>query len=345
MGVPVAAPVLPGHSFVMSDVDLGQRSLDHLPVCADVWVSVRARPRNGAASRVYDRKAMATEQGKATIGDICQRAPVVPWLTEASEHYHVLETFLGQELSKAFPVRRRKRQESYLSDATWVLRDHRSWLQKRASLFCVRSTCVDVWTALLAWRRRRSLGHARACTAALLIGGCKKALDSVRSLRATRLELRRALRSDKRQRVAELAKQAMTCPTKDIVTKLRPLLHSKGRAQWQRRGLPAVRLEDGSLATTGQEALDRRVRHFAANEGGARCDPDVLLRDYRLDFLHADGEPFELNVGDIPSRCELEHVMVGMSCGKPSGPDNVPTELVKFGAGVLSRVIYPSFSS
>ena len=343
VGIPLANVVLSGHSFVMSDVDLGQRSLDHLPVCADVWVSCCARPRRRASSCGFDRQAMATAQGPATICDICQRAPAVPWIIEASEHYHVLETFLGEELSKAFPVRRRRRQESYLSDATWILRDHRIWLQKRASLFRVRSTCADVWAALLAWRVRRSLRHTRVYTTALLVGGCRVALDSVRALRDTRLELRRALRSDKRQWVAELAKQAMTSPIRDIVAKLRPLLHSKGRVQRQRRGLPAVRLEDGRLATMGQEALDRWIRHFASNEGGVRCTPDTLMRDYRRDLLHTDGEPFELNVGDIPSRCDLEHVMVGMSCGKASGPDNVPTELVKFGAGVLSRVIYPLF--
>ena len=194
-------------------------------------------------------------------------------------------------------MRRRRRQESFLTDPTWVLRDQRVWLRKAACRFRTRCGCVELCAALRAWRRGCLLGTARVFVAALLCAESLSPAVTVGTLRDTRNLLRRSLRADKRQWIADLARQAVSCPTRDIVTRLRPLLQPKKRQQSFSRGLPAVRLEDGTLAVTDTQALDRWVRHFASNEGGTRCEPLDLEQAARASAASSSHDPFPLAIG------------------------------------------------
>ena len=343
VGIPISWQMTEGGSFVMADVDLGQKSLDHLPICADVWLACTRDKTVRHQGLALDREAMATAEGQRRIRDICQRAPTLPWDLEASAHYYELETYFANELKSAFPLKRRNRSVSFLSDATWVLRDHRLWLRRSACGYRAKCKMPDAAAAFRALRMRRGLACARIFVVASICAGARSAVHMVRRLRDTRLELRRALRADRRAWMSTLAQQAAVQPTRDVVAKLRPLLQPRGKAMRFRRGLPAVRLECGSLARTEKEALDRWIRHFAMNEGGTRCLPADLLEVQRLEICGPARDPLSLEVGDLPSRSHLERAMARLSCGKAAGPDRMPPELLKFGAGVISRSIYPLF--
>ena len=104
-----------------------------------------------------------------------------------------------------------------------------------------------------------------------------------------------------------------------------------------------MRLENGDLACNEVEALDRWIRHFAYNEGGSRCQPQDLVDDQRRGLTCAGGEPFELQVGELPTRSDLERAMMRLTCGKAAGPDHLPAELLKFGSGIISRSLFPLF--
>ena len=341
VGVPTSCVVGPEGSSVLVDVDLGHSSIDHLPVGLEVWVPMLRGCLSRPAPPQFDRLAMSTPSGQLRLNAICERAPVVAWDTDASEHYLQLERYLCAELQHAFPARRRRRQESFLSDSTWVLRDHRTWLRRKACRFRQLCRCPDAWAALCALRRGCGLNRAYVALVALLCGGARDADPMMQALRATRTELRRSLRGDKRRWIASVAREAVWAPTRDVVARLRPLLQPGGKLQRHRRALPAVRLESGTLACTEQEALDRWVRHFAANEGGSRLTPADLVQRLRTAAPPGDCEPFEVDVGSIPSRCHLECVMVSQTSGKAAGPDCIPAEVVKHAAGTLSRAIFP----
>ena len=252
-----------------------------------------------------------------------------------------LETYFGAELLRAFPPRKRRRQESFLTDSTWVLRDQRLWLRKRATRFRMRFRQPDLFAAFRALQRGGPLAPARVLSICLLCGDAATASQTVQSLRDTRQTLRRSLRSDKRRWIAEIARQAVYGPTRDVVAGLRPLLQPRRRAVQTQCSLPVVHLEDGTLAADSDQALDRWVRHFAGNEGGDRCDPATLVEAVRQSGARAHDEPFTLQVGDTPSRCHIERVMAGLATGKASGLDCVPSELLKYGSGVISHSIFP----
>ena len=286
---------------------------------------------------------MRTAEGAAALHRICLGAPEVEWTLDASSHFHRLETYFGEELRAAFPPRRRRRQESFLSDPTWLLRDQRVFLRRAVSHFRAKFRCPDALAALWALQRCRPLCVTSCVVAALLCGESRDAAASVALLRSTKQQLRRALRTDKRSWIAELAQQAAETPTRDIVRRLRPLIQTRARGPGPQRGLPVVRLENGALAANEAEALDRWIRHFAANEGGTRCIPGDLVRQVRECADLQGGEPFDVAVGELPSRCHLEKAMGHMLCGKASGPDGIPTELLKYAAGPMAKTVYPLF--
>ena len=343
VGIPAQWQVGSAGSYVMADVDLGQRSLDHLAVCLEAWTVRGPGRRPQRTGPTFNRTAMASLEGQACIRDICQRAPSLPWALDASSHFAELESYFVRELRLAFPPQRRCRSDSFLTDATWTLRDHRLWLRRSACLYRARCRSPEVSAAFLAWRQDRALGSARLIVVASLCAGARNAAAAVQCLRATRLELRRCLRADKRAWFSDLARQAAASPVHDVVAKLRPLIQPRRQVQRWRRSLPVVRLEDGSLACNEAEALDRWVRHFAGNEGGTRCLPQSLLDNQRQELAAAAWEPFELQVGDLPTRSHLERAMARLTCGKAAGPDHLPAELLKFGSGIISRSIFPLF--
>ena len=66
--------------------------------------------------------------------------------------------------------------------------------------------------------------------------------------------------------------------TKDVVGRLRPLLRASSRKQAFKRALPAVALEDGTLADSPEAAMERWIRHFSAIEGGSVCTEADLVQ-------------------------------------------------------------------
>ena len=294
VAVPSVCQVAPGRSFILLDVDLGHRSLDHMAVFLEVWTPFSGGGRPPCRGPSYDRTAMSTPDGHCILRDICDRAPAVDWSVQASDHYHLLETYFVGELRRAFPPRARRRRDSFLTDATWVLRDHRIWLRRRAAQFRARCCSFDLFSAFCALRKDRGLACARLFATGLLCAGANSAASVVDQLRETRQALRRSLRADKRLWISEIARQSASCPTRDVVAKLRPLIQPRRRVKTTSTALPVIRLEDGSLALDEAQALDRWIRHFASNEGGVRCTPDSLVEAVRNAGSQPSEDPFTL---------------------------------------------------
>ena len=215
----------------------------------------------------FDRKAMSTEQGQAVLRDICAAVPAVPWLVDASSHYPTVQSFLQRELGKAFPPQKWKVAQSYLFDATWVLKDYRVWLKKRALQSKLHSRWVDATAAFQIWRDARPFGRARWLLVAKLCLGAKRTAQYVQSLRETKSELRNALREGRSRFLSSVARQAAD----------RPVLRPGGKRRSNYQGIPVVRVENGTLAQDSEQARDRWIRHFARNEGGRRLPEQALV--------------------------------------------------------------------
>ena len=190
---------------------------------------------------------------------------------DAHSHFEALSQHITKQMAAAFPTVRRRRAQSFLTDATWMLRGQRAWLRKRTAELRRRVCKHSLWSALLAWRRGRPLECVAVVTSAWMIGACKENGAHVATLRETKKELKLSLRRDRLCWIQQLARQAGDLSVKCVVQKLRPLLGPPKRKAAGAQGLPAVARLDGTLAQDPEEVRERWIEHFAANEGGRRC--------------------------------------------------------------------------
>ena len=155
IGVPLEWSVGERCAFVADGLEWGQSSVDHfgVEVHASFWTSSRHQGCSGR--KRLDQAAMATPEGQARIRDICNSVPVYPWHMDANEHVECPEDFLYDGLAQAFPLRKQRRQVSFLSDATWMLRGHRLWLRRQTTALRRQIRLGRVSDAFRAWQMDR----------------------------------------------------------------------------------------------------------------------------------------------------------------------------------------------
>ena len=163
----------------------------------------------------------------------------------------------------------------------------------------------------------------------------------VADLRALQRVFRRAIATDRREYLRGVARDAISSDVKDTVRKLRPLLGPPRRLQRGVTALPAVRLEDGSLAPDKAAADKRWLRHFSSIEDGAPIGREehvqaCLQRQGDLDGL-------ELTKVDVPTRVELERSMRRTACNRAVGNDQLPGDVIHLHTATLSKPVYQIF--
>ena len=182
----------------------------------------------------------------------------------------LMRTHITTELppTLVFPARRTVRKRTFFSDTTWDLCQQRVWLRKAIRRISAKLCCSWERSALLCWRQGQPFSLTASDLSAVLRGvadiGCH-----VTDLRSLHAALRRAIAEDKRRYTHDVALQAISATTKDTVQKLRPLIGPPKRKQRGAAALPAIRLEDGTLAPDKDAADERWLRHFSSVEDGA----------------------------------------------------------------------------
>ena len=342
IAVPLDTWVVEGGSYLLASVDLGQKSLDHIAVCLDVFFTSCGSGK--AASRPvfsYDRETMRLGDNVGVLRTICSSAPQVEWEVDVHTHYERLATHFRNQLVTAFPQKKRGRAGSFLSDHTWSIRARRLWLRGQAYLHRRRAALYDVIAALKAWQWKQSLARARPVCAFLIAAQEFRVGGIVEALRETHKLLRSSVRADKAALIRSAAEVAARGGPKDVMQRLGPLLGPPKRLRRDRAPLPGVKLVDGRIAPTGQANVDRWVEHFASIEGGSR-----LSREHLAAFCVArqfDRRPahYELGPGDLPSLAQVEAAVRDTAVAKAMGSDFIPGELAHGAPAELSRVLYP----
>ena len=341
--VPSGWSVTASGSRVLHEIDTGHHSIDHLPVLLDVHAPSPGRGVDSSRMPRFDRAKMATAQGQQVLRCICAEAPLLPWLWDADTHYHAFQQHVLGQLTRAFPRSRRDRRGSFLSDASWVIRDHRTWLRKQTVGLKLKSRLLWEAVACKVWFKGCRWLCACVCVALDLCRQVRVADSFLTQLRATKKELKVSIRRDRRCWMHDLACNAGEAPVKDVVSRLRPLLRVSGGKHASHKALPAVLLEDGTLATSSDAALERWIRHFSAIEGGHVCEDDCLRSTRRSRLLGESRETVEILPGEVPSRTELEKALQQTAAHKACGPDGLPGGLLKFGSGCVSKPLYQLF--
>ncbi|CAE7945161.1 unnamed protein product [Symbiodinium sp. KB8] len=274
--IPTGWWVPPDGSSVLYHVDFGQTGLDHFAVQLRISASFTAwLPFQARRLRFDSAKAIQPESA-AAVQAIFDAAPLVPWEIDTHHHYHRVSSYLLDAFAVQFPVRKGARRRTFFSETTWSLRQQRVWLRKQAHIASANVTFTALCCAFQAWSSGVCLARAMLRQFSKALYNLSRLRSAVAELRHIRPAFRQSLRRDKGQYLSEVAAQAAVANTKDVVRRLRPLLGPPRRRQRGAASLPAVRLEDGTLATSPEEADARWLRHFSAAEHGGPIDPEVI---------------------------------------------------------------------
>ncbi|CAE7921300.1 PEPKR2 [Symbiodinium sp. KB8] len=164
--------------------------------------------------------------------------------------------------------------------------------------------------------------------------------DLISSLRESSTTLRSLVRRDTQAYLHEVAVQAATDPTNCVVQKLRQLTGGPKRKQRGSTPLPAVETSDGQLAKTHAEAKARWIEHFAAIEDGQVQDPTAFVHACYQRQSDKDLSMHMLTAEDIPSLAELEASLRATSTDRAYGLDDIPGEVIRYGAAEISKSVY-----
>ena len=339
--IPTGWWVPPEGSSVLYHVDFGQTGLDHFAVQLHASASLTAWLPFQARRLRFDSAKATQPESAATVQAIFDAAPPVPWEIDSHHHYHRVSSYLLEAFAAQFPVRKGARRRTFFSETTWSLRQQRVWLRKQAHIASANATFSDLRCAFQAW----SFG---VCLESALLQQFGKAIYNMSRLRSVVAELRhirpafrQSLRRDKGQYLSEVAAHAAVTKTKDVVRRLRPLLGPPRRKQRGAAPLPAVRLEDGTLATSPDEADARWLRHFSAAEHGGPIDPEALVdRCFRRQKAF-DLDAFDVDGTDLPSQVDLETAFRLAQPGRASGNDGMPPDILHHFPGPAAKIVYP----
>ena len=339
--IPVSWWVPSGGSSVLHEVDFGQTGLDHFAAQLFITVDLNSRLHFCASGRRFDHSRAFQPESASTVQTIFAGVPAVPWEVDAHRHYHAASSYLLGELSRHFPVKGCTRRRPFFSDTTWSLRQQRTWLRKRAHRASGTLKLYDVHCAFQAWRTDGSFRYELQRHFSEVFRCIAQLRHSVVELRKLKPAFRKSLRRDKGLYITQVALQAATSNTKDVVQRLRPLLGPPRRKQRGIAPLPVVRLEDGTFASTPQEADARWLRHFSAAEHGGPIEPDDLIQRCLNRQYGADLDAFDVDPHDLPTKCELEQAFRAAQPGRASGNDGMPPDILHLFPGEMAKIFYP----
>ena len=339
--IPTGWWVPPKGSSVLYQVDFGQSGLDHFAVQLHASASFTAWLPFQARRLRFDSAKAAQPESVPIVQAIFDAAPSVSWETDSHRHYHRVSSYLLEAFAAQFPARKGARRRTFFSETTWSLRQQRVWLRKQAHIASANAAFTDLRCAFQAWSWGVCLGSALRRQFGKALYNVSRLRTVVTELRHIRPAFRQSLRRDKGQYLSEVAAQAAVTQTKDVVRRLRPLLGPPRRKQRGAAPLPAVRLEDGTFATSPEEADARWLRHFSAAEHGGPIDPEELIdrcfrrqRAFDLDAFDVDGH-------DLPSQVDLETAFRFAQPGRASGNDGMPPDILHHFPGPVAKLFYP----
>ncbi|CAE7308251.1 unnamed protein product [Symbiodinium sp. CCMP2456] len=327
-------------SRVLHELEWGQARVDHYALITRAVSHILFHaPKHGRRVRI-DTTAIGTPEGREKLRQICSSLPQQPWQLDIHRHAAKVEQHFRCLLPVAFPAQRAIQHKPYLQPATWQLRNQRAWLRKRiqsASRFGRSFSLACSWRA---WRGTGTIWAPYSRFWSRWLQCLRDLPGHLAALRSTSVQLRCLIRQDTKDYLHEVAVKATTDSTRDTVQRLRVLTGGPKRKQKGATPLPAIETEQGTLATTHQEAKQKWISHFSSIEDGQVKDPVEFVHDCYRRQQAKDLSDYTVTPADIPSLGELEAALRASSTDRAFGLDGIPGEVLHYGASHLAKAVY-----
>ena len=343
VAIPSSWQVAPSGSYVLHDIDFGQKGVDHYGVFLHATWTFKGRVKDRLRVPRIDVGALADPAAKDAVACVCARAPEIAWSVDAHTHYQKLADFLAGTFAQIFPGQRAKCRQTFFTNTTWELRQQRIWLRKQIHRLGNRSLQFELGIAFRCMQRGQGWLSALLSGFASCLKDAFRLTSAVADLRSLKPILKKSIAAGRKSYLSQVAHEAVSAPVKDTVRKLRPLLGPPRRLQRGAAALPAVLLEDGTVAPDQLASDNRWLRHFSSIEDGSPCDPDDFAASCLRRQACTDLDALQLDTAELINRVQLEGSMRASPCNRACGNDNIPGELLHCHAASVARPVFQVF--
>ena len=317
-----------------------QKKYDHVPT--QLTCSFQEAGRSGTVS-VFARKAcrpndLDAKIDKQAFGKALQERPLSSWSTDVDSHYAGFVedwTAAGQAvLAPSRPFARQFFLTEQTMDLVELRKQLRHYLRRENQELCRRRLVLG-FVGFALHRRGQVLSHEALMRVAAWFRDVHISISRAwAGLNRTCQHLRASVKADRNAYLDTLVKDVGLADIQHPKQLYQKVRKAFPKAASTRRGkfvaLPAVELEDGTLAPDNEARAQRWRDHFASQESGEQTAAEaysaaVLAADQRK---HAQGavcfDPYLL-----PSLADIEQDVLSLKRAKAAGQDGITAELLR----------------
>ena len=316
-------------------IDIGKASFDHAPLFL-VTTLIEERTCHRPARHSFDRMAI-TKASVEQLTEVMEALPQVPWDCGVDEHAVIASEAIHHQLVQAFPNTLRKPKKSYISEDTWTLRfdslRHRRIIRSgRQCLDGMTVRCAfQVWREGTLWTPAWFLGSLFA-----QLGKIYKAHQQLKSLSKF---LRKALRKDRTDYIADIAIKASSMPASEFYSAMKQIGVTGRNKNRGIRPLPVLKSLEGEVLETWEAVAARWQEHFAHQEDGMQTTLEQLVQTSST-TARPDNH---LHWKYVPTLLEPEEQFRRTASLKAFFDDMVPGEFPHRAPALAARYFYPLF--
>ncbi|CAE7717956.1 abcF4 [Symbiodinium sp. CCMP2592] len=324
---------------------------DHLPVCLTVAFE------HNVPSYYEPRRAQATcrpSLARTPEDALARRTalttmPEVPWNTAVDTHSDIWTQAMRRVATAFHPQHTRPPTQSYLQPDTVALVHRRTalreYLRQEEAELNRRHLLISFAALVHATRGVPLTPHAQQVAATWMQQIDYSIAWALQLLKEHTTAIRAAIRRDRCSYLeglrANITVQDLRQP-KHLYRAVRaafPAARSARRKSFM--PLPAVRMEDGQLAPTGQARQERWTAFFAEQESGRIVTPLEYTQAFKCPDIPVDTRGVCFDVLAVPTLHDLEQQILGLRLGKAPGPDGLTAEALRLHAASTARALYP----
>ena len=331
-------------SFVLPDLEVAQKNMDHLAVVLQVaGTPPNIRGNTSTRSQVpIDWTAVRACRDPQVWSEIFAPLTQPPWEYDVHHHWHHCHTQLTAQLRKRFPKKRSFPRKPYITEEVWIWRNKRKSLRRQALLRAHLCPQLDLLVPFQVWAQQVPLRRA-LLNGILWLLRCHAAhLRDKQIYRDTQAHLKAALQVQRKQYLEKIAEEADLAPPQEIYKKLRAAGFASSRKS-RFRPLPFVLQSNGQPATDIETLRKIWRDHFAAIECGHEIPAQELLQLCVYSDIALQYQPPDDLLACMPTLQDFERMLLKCQPNKAAGPDGLVPELCKYAARHMSHFLAPLF--
>lgn len=336
-------------SRVNTEIDIATCDHDHLPVSLHLRMTHAKSSAHAASKLQVDSRKFQDAVAVVKFKQGLAQLPEIPWWIGAGYHAEILTQQMQQLVQSCFPKTQTLPRQRYITDDTWTVIQLRKSLLKFAQKSFAFLDQLRKRLALGIWRNIK-----RPAYNAGFITSCRAVMSAVRRACWWALHQRQKLHQVARQRsrqdridattvtVEQFLQASRGHDTRALYKALKPFLGQTQRRNANHlRPLPAVKLEDGTLAPSNEIADERWRSHFANPEHGIAVQSDQLQQIAALQAPRYFPGDLQFDLASLPQLGEVEQYIHKAKRHKAAGSDQLPSDIYKIDPQTSAKLLYP----